>query len=211
MLPTIVTGATLALRASHVQNLTTPTTQLIHLVADKSIKLAQINELLSRLALSARLPRLVWIEEASSLTVPAQNAILKLLEEPPRDTAFYLTCDSPRSLLPTIRSRCHLVRLTASETSDPAVLTNLKEILALPLPDRLTSISKMTREQAATYFVELQHSLKLKLRDTTATPPQRATLNQIAQLALSAHSRLTSNVGVSLAYESFLLHLPKTR
>jgi DNA polymerase-3 subunit delta' len=59
----------------------------------------------------------VLIEHAQGLTTEAQNAYLKLLEEPPADTIMILTADSPRSLLPTILSRMQVITVrTPSET-----------------------------------------------------------------------------------------------
>ncbi len=49
--------------------------------------------------------RLLVIFGADNMTKEAQNALLKLLEEPPADTVLLLTCARPASLLPTIRSR----------------------------------------------------------------------------------------------------------
>ncbi len=43
----------------------------------------------------------------------AQNALLKVLEEPPAYGVFLLLADSPERLLPTIRSRCTALSLTA--------------------------------------------------------------------------------------------------
>lgn len=57
------------------------------------------------------LRRAVLIEHAQGLTVEAQNAYLKLLEEPPADTLMVLTVDSPRALLPTITSRVQTITL----------------------------------------------------------------------------------------------------
>jgi len=53
--------------------------------------------------------KVVMIENADRLTGAAANATLKILEEPPHTVRFYLLAESPRSLLPTIRSRCGLV------------------------------------------------------------------------------------------------------
>ncbi|HUD11281.1 MAG TPA: AAA family ATPase [Candidatus Saccharimonadia bacterium] len=50
--------------------------------------------------------RVVIIDGANALTVDAQNALLKLLEEPPFQTIFILVTDQIDSLLPTVRSRC---------------------------------------------------------------------------------------------------------
>ncbi len=46
------------------------------------------------------------IEEADLMNAAAQNAALKLLEEPPRGVYFLLCVTNPALLLPTVRSRC---------------------------------------------------------------------------------------------------------
>lgn len=53
----------------------------------------------------------VIIEDAHLLTPEAQNALLKVLEEPPANTVIILGADSKEALLPTIRSRCQLIEL----------------------------------------------------------------------------------------------------
>jgi len=50
--------------------------------------------------------RVVLVDPADNLNLPAANALLKVLEEPPLNTVFVLVSDQPRRLLPTIRSRC---------------------------------------------------------------------------------------------------------
>lgn len=59
--------------------------------------------------------RAVIIPDADELTVPAQNALLKLLEEPPEDSIFILTSSRTRGLLPTVRSRLQLVDVHAPD------------------------------------------------------------------------------------------------
>lgn len=59
----------------------------------------------------------VVIDDADSLSQPAQNALLKLLEEPTEATMFILTSHQPLLLLPTVRSRMQfidVVPITAS-------------------------------------------------------------------------------------------------
>lgn len=51
------------------------------------------------------LRRAIVVENAHTLTIEAQNAFLKLLEEPPADTLIILTAQGNDSLLPTITSR----------------------------------------------------------------------------------------------------------
>jgi hypothetical protein len=46
---------------------------------------------------------------ADTMNTAAQNAVLKLLEEPPSFVSLILTADTPAALLPTVRSRCALL------------------------------------------------------------------------------------------------------
>ena len=82
-----------------------------------SISIEKIRELQKFMQLktagAARVRRAVIIEHASSLTHEAQNAYLKLLEEPPADTLMLLTVSSPRALLPTILSRLQTITVHA--------------------------------------------------------------------------------------------------
>lgn len=54
--------------------------------------------------------RVVLLERAQTLNGQAANAILKILEEPPPHTMFFLQCREPSELLPTIVSRCQVLR-----------------------------------------------------------------------------------------------------
>lgn len=54
---------------------------------------------------SAAIRRVIVIEAAHTMTLQAQNALLKLLEEPPSDTVLVLNVVGQRSLLPTVYSR----------------------------------------------------------------------------------------------------------
>lgn len=59
------------------------------------------------------------INNAHNLTVQAQNALLKLLEEPPGAAYFFLICESASSLLSTVRSRAPILRM---QSFSPEVL-----------------------------------------------------------------------------------------
>lgn len=55
--------------------------------------------------------RVVIIDEAHTLNRNGQNAILKIIEEPPTRTLILLTVTTPGIMLPTIRSRCRVLQL----------------------------------------------------------------------------------------------------
>ncbi|TGQ47736.1 DNA polymerase III subunit delta' [Mesorhizobium sp. M00.F.Ca.ET.216.01.1.1] len=56
--------------------------------------------------------RVVIVDPADDMNINAANALLKNLEEPPARSLFILIVHAPGSLLPTIRSRCQMIRLT---------------------------------------------------------------------------------------------------
>lgn len=62
--------------------------------------------------------RVIIVIDAERMKVQAQNAFLKVLEEPPEDTTIILTSSHPEGLFSTIRSRCQRIgfnRLSRSE------------------------------------------------------------------------------------------------
>lgn len=55
--------------------------------------------------------RVVIVDSADEMNVSAANALLKVLEEPPKQATLLLISHQPARLLPTIRSRCRVLRL----------------------------------------------------------------------------------------------------
>ena len=70
------------------------------------------------------------IPEADLLTVQAQNALLKTIEEPPEYAVIFLLTENADSLLPTIRSRCVMLKLR--NIKDKLVKKYLMEQLEVP-------------------------------------------------------------------------------
>jgi DNA polymerase-3 subunit delta' len=59
------------------------------------------------------------------MLIPSQNALLKVLEEPPSYGVFILLTDNPEKLLPTVRSRC--VELALQPLSEGILRQNLSK------------------------------------------------------------------------------------
>lgn len=70
------------------------------------------------------------IPEAHMMTAQAQNALLKTLEEPPQYAVIILLSESTEGLLPTIVSRCTVIRF--NPLSDEVVKKYLEEELMIP-------------------------------------------------------------------------------
>ncbi|WP_095011035.1 hypothetical protein [Tsuneonella mangrovi] len=81
----------------------------------RNISVEQIRQMQARLTTRPTLGsrRAVIIDPADDLEKGSANALLKSLEEPPAGTFFVLVAHRPARLLPTIRSRCRLLRFPA--------------------------------------------------------------------------------------------------
>lgn len=66
--------------------------------------------------------RVVVIDAADDLERAGANAILKNLEEPPKNTIFFLISHMPDRLLPTIRSRCQMLRFDPLNADDMRIV-----------------------------------------------------------------------------------------
>ncbi len=84
---------------------------------DNSLKDADILELQERLKTRPLGERnIAIIKDADTMTIWAQNRLLKTLEEPPNGTVIMLLSENAENLLPTIISRCTVIRLVHNES-----------------------------------------------------------------------------------------------
>ena len=83
----------------------------------RNITIDQVRGMIRRLHLSLSLGdwRVIIIDAVDDLESDGANALLKTLEEPPARTLFLLVSHSPGRLLPTIRSRCRMLRFQSVE------------------------------------------------------------------------------------------------
>lgn len=136
------------------------------------------------------LRRAILVEYAHALTTEAQNAFLKLLEEPPADTLIVLTANTPRSLLPTILSRMQTIPVHAPEEQQLEAL--------------LASSSKDEAARRQAYFLSgglpgLLHALL----DEEQEHPLLTAVNQAKEvLQKTPYERLTLVDGLSKQKEA---------
>jgi DNA polymerase III subunit delta' len=108
----------------------------------RNITIDQVRRMQQRLVTRPTLGnrRVIIIDPADDLEKGAVNALLKSLEEPPVGTYFLLVAHRLGRLLPTIRSRCRILRF------DPLVPADVARILA----DEAPEASAATRAAAVT-------------------------------------------------------------
>ena len=92
----------------------------------RNISVDQVREVGTFLSLTPALSpsRVVVIDTVDELETSGANALLKMLEEPPPNTLFFLVSHAPGRLLATIRSRCR--RLNFSRLDDDAMTAILE-------------------------------------------------------------------------------------
>ncbi|MDZ4227201.1 MAG: hypothetical protein U1D26_01855, partial [Patescibacteria group bacterium] len=80
------------------------------------------------------------------MTSEAQNALLKTLEEPPVEAAFYIITPAPQTLLPTLRSRMQIVDVSDSAVEASGSGIDVKEFLAAAPPKRLDMLKPLLQK-----------------------------------------------------------------
>lgn len=104
--------------------------------------------------------RIVIVDGADAMNRNAGNALLKILEEPPRRALLVLVAHSPGKLLPTIRSRCRQIKL--SPLSDATVRTLLARYCPGVADDTAAAIADLA-EGSIGRAVELARSGGIEL------------------------------------------------
>ena len=108
---------------------------------------------------------------AQDLGLPGQNALLKVLEEPPAYGVFLLLADNPARLLPTVRSRCTELKLPPAKQAPEAPLPQTERFAAayaardpVALLALLTSMEKCKRDELSRILTQWQDLLASALR-----------------------------------------------
>jgi DNA polymerase-3 subunit delta' len=96
--------------------------------------------------------------------IPSQNALLKVLEEPPKYGVFILLTDNPEKLLPTVRSRCTQLQLR------PLPEYVLQEALQKDFPNADQDALRSAAYRSGGYLGQA----RTLLQDGTQLPPQSA-------------------------------------
>ena len=109
--------------------------------------------------------RKVFVIVAESLTIEAQNALLKLFEEPSAGNHFFLIASEDKTILPTLRSRMSFVNCKGS-----SLVTNFgKQFIESSLAERLKLVATIAenkdKEEAKRLVRSLIETLHTEYRD----------------------------------------------
>lgn len=159
----------------------------------------------------------IVIDEAELLTIEAQNALLKILEEPPNHTLIILATNTKETLLPTIISRCQVIQLEETEIKLSAKETLELENFLATLPtwgigERLKKAETLAKDKQKTieWIEKLILVLRKQLIANTSNQKSSTLHSQLSILKSlqSLHTLLkTTNVNPRFALENTLLAL----
>jgi DNA polymerase III subunit delta' len=106
-----------------------PDVETIEPGENNSIKIDQVRQAIERAVFRPfeGRRRVTIIDQADALVAPAQNALLKTLEEPLPASVFILVTSRPDTLLPTVRSRCAVLRFGRLQVAEVAEVLERRE------------------------------------------------------------------------------------
>lgn len=121
----------------------------------KNISVNTVRNMIDKMQMSSMSGqwRVVLIDAVDELTVAAENAILKLLEEPPQQTLFLLVTHQLSNVLPTVRSRARV------EKMHPLTMSELRELCVRFMPN----------EEISTEILKLSNGSFGKIANLKAT------------------------------------------
>jgi DNA polymerase III subunit delta' len=144
------------------------------------------------------------IRDADRITVQAQNAFLKNLEEPPKRTSFILTSGNPHTLLPTVISRCQFIPLLTNKCSyDFADNIKLYNLLFEMISQREKSLSFAV--SAGSRLIKMFENLR-KEAEISVNEKWKERLANLEDLeSNTARKRITIRYDAAIAAEYRLL------
>jgi hypothetical protein len=184
---------------------------LMYAVGENSIGIDEIREVKSFLRVKPfrESHKVVIVRDAARLTLPAQNALLKTLEEPPENSIIVLTAVSETSLLPTIVSRCEVIHLASQQPKMEEETSKEIELLVSTIGE--SNVGKRVslaggyaypKEKGKELCVNLIYFFRQELKIN----PTSAVLHNL-ELVQKSFLRLDQNVDPKLTMEHLFLNI----
>jgi DNA polymerase III delta prime subunit len=195
----------IAIVVSHYGREITSDPDVVILTDEKSIKIEHIRQLQQQLSTQplTQQGRLVVICPANKITRPAQQALLKLVEEPPPRTQMVLVTNSRQDVLPTIQSRCVITYWQSDEglvheNTDSSLITQILDLNNTKQKVEFIQSLPSKREELLEILVaELRQPLPLTVNTKKAVQLKRDLIDVL--------EALQGNVSPSLCLEKWIL------
>lgn len=166
-------------------------------------KIEEVRNLNSFLRLTLPRPTSIVIRDVHNATTEALNAFLKNLEEPQKNLKFILTASSEEKVLPTIVSRCQVLKIRNSKL-EIRNFEREEEFVKLGIGEKFAFIDKVKkREEAVSFLEKLILILHDKLTSGQENLASMAANLKSAQMALNS---LNMNGNVTIHMTKFVLN-----
>jgi len=148
--------------------------------------------------------RLVFVQNAESLTNESANALLKTLEEPPPYAKLFLLTKDEAKILATIKSRCQKLRLTSGQDETiPENYLNLKSLAKLSIKEKFDWSKQIAELEKA----DLQNIFRLWEIDLHQELLAGENVTKLIKEISLAKGLLETNISVKLLLENLLINL----
>ncbi len=148
----------------------------------------------------------VILKEIQNSTKEAMNAFLKILEEPPENINFILTSSSEKQTLPTIASRCEVIRVLSKAKESVNIAKNF---LKTSEKEKVSLISGLKeREKAKEFLISLFNSLHSMLH---SEKKNHKFLSEAIEITQETINTLNANGNLTLQMTNFLIRIGKLK
>jgi len=155
--------------------------------------------------------KVIVIDDGEALTIEAQNALLKILEEPPAHTLIILSVNTKETILPTIISRCKIIqleeegiKLSAEEISE--LQTFLEDLKRWGTGERFKKAEILAKDKD-TALIWLEKLIIFLRGELLKEPNNNQFLQAIKSFQVLYTLLKTTNVNPRFAIENTLLNL----
>ena len=204
--------------ASHIPGGNTNHPDLLYIKAGEKLGIAEARKIKGHFALKpySAAGRAVIIEDAEVLTPEAQNALLKTLEEPPKEAILILGAGSDAYLLSTILSRCQIIHLDATDLAGPRHATyevyikDLEKLLDSSIEERFEYVEKLKSREEFLHCMVYFFRQKMVEPDTYKRPGlARLEVTGFLKELLQTEEWVKQNVNTRAILEYLMLKMPK--
>lgn len=177
------------------------------LLQDNPIKIDHIRQLIhwAHIKPHSSPKKLIIILNIENMTIDAANCLLKILEEPPASNIIFLQSLKKEKILPTIVSRCQIVRERGLKSKDEQTdgFMSVLELSKMSLADRFEYINNFLKDEGSKEKVAaLVNFWEAELREKLLKGEDcRLLLKRVSE----ARSLLFSNTSVKLLLENIIL------
>ncbi len=178
----------------------------LHIVPETSIgidNVRNIQSFLSKKPIRGK-KNIAILHDAHLLTHPAQQAILKTLEEPPGNSEIYLVTTQPDTLLPTILSRCQLIQTMVVIPSEvEGSLSLIKKLLSAgSVSERieLLDTANFDRKSFSDFLDQFELYLHNSITNSSVIPAQAGIQSNLIS---QTRTYLKSNCNLRLVLTAF--------